>query len=249
MPYSAVRRAIRKRFATAHAYRHDIQVVDSCDPEITPTHTMVGEGVPDCPPLSMHLLFQSNLRHIRVFEEDAGGHDVDHWPSISFRHVRDRPRPEEGYQNGMDVDCCGCTTAVNSQGETVVGPDLIRQRPMAQPKTLVFEFWMESLNADLGFELLSLVSELFPAQGALEVTRKDGSKVSFDMLEDVPPFRSRGFDPTLENGDPGSRFYRWTSIYKVEAYTDNTLQGQWKQTVRSHCEDVNLLHTVGLLGE
>jgi hypothetical protein len=205
---------------------------------------MLGSGAPDCPPLSLYLNFQNNLRHIRVFEEDAGGHDVDHWPTISFRHVRDRPRPDEAYWNGKDIDCLGSTSATNYKGETVYGPDLIRERPQAQPKTLVFEFWMESLNLDLGFELLSLMTTLFPSQGALEVTRKDGSNVTFDMLEDVPPFRSRGFDPTLEGGDPGVRFYRWTSIYKVEAYEDNTLQGEWKQTVRSHCENVDLIDNV-----
>ena len=147
----------------------------------------------------------------------------------------------------MDEDCLGCASTTNSKGEVVTGPELIRRRPMAQPKDLVFEFWMESLEADLGFELLSLMTELFPALGTLETTRKDGSTAVLDMYEDVQPFRSRGFDPTLAGGDPGVRFYRWTSIYKVEAYADNTLQGEWKQTVTSHCEDVKLISEVGLI--
>lgn len=238
MPYSSVRRAIRKRFSTAHQFYRGVRVDDRCNPEIAPTAAMIGTQTPDCPPLSLYLNFQSKLQHVRVFEEDAGGHDVDHWPTISFRHVRDRPR-EETYFNAIDEDCLGCSTAINSRGEVVTGPALIRQRQMAQPKDLVFEFWMESLDADLGFELLSLMTELFPNKGSLETTRRDGSIAVLDMYEDVQPFRSRGFDPTLSGGDPGLRFYRWTSIYKVEAYSDNTLQGEWKQTVTSHCEDVN----------
>lgn len=249
MPYLAVKNAIRKRFATAHEFWHDIRIDDPCNTGNSPTYTPLDTEVPECPPLTWFLLFKGGFRDIRVFEEDAQGHDVDHWPNISFRHVRDRPRPEEAYWNGTDRDCLGCTTGVDSLGNIVKGPDLIRERRQAQPKSLIYEFWIESIDLHLGYRLLSMVTELFPSQGILEIQRNDGSRVHLDMLENVPPFRSRGFDPTLAGGDPGVRFYRWTAIYLVEAYADNTLQGKWRQTIRSHCEDATLLSEVGLISE
>ncbi len=240
MPYFGVESAIRKRFSEAGSLCPNTRVAESAFAEASRTVSQ----------LDIVLMGRQGPLSFPVFAEDPQGKDVDHWPSISFRHLRDRFRADEAYQTAIDRDCLGCVEVVNSRGEIVRGPDLVRERPAARPTSVIYEFWIESDNDTDGKRLLSFLKRLFPPRGALAVTRNDGSVANIDMLMTQDAFRSKGFDPTLDPGDVGTRWFRYSLIYDVEAYEDNTLDGEWKQTIVRPCSDLQLIvsEEINLIG-
>lgn len=242
MSVFSVDRAIRRRFAEANAHIPGLQVIENDPfPEFTNTTTLVSDGEGEvCGPVAwMYPRGGSRVERVLVFQENEKGHNVDIAHHISFQHVRNRWRSEEP-PVGFDRDCLGCTSAVNSAGETVYGPDLVRIRPSAEPESYYYDFHVQSRDYGIAEMLLATVRRMFPARGALEVTYLDGSQEFVDMLLTTNPFRSSSFDATLTPGDPGVRRYRWSMQYEVEGYDDNTLEGEWQQTIREPCAPVDL---------
>jgi hypothetical protein len=120
-------------------------------------------------------------------------------------------------------------------------------RPQAQPESLYYDFHVASRSYIFSEEMLAVVKEMFPARGDLTITFRDGSTHTVDMLRRTNAFRSSPFDATMTEDDPGVRLYRWTMQYEVESYEDNTLQGEFRPTIRSHgCPTLGFI-PVGLL--
>lgn len=242
----AVDRAIRRRFAEAYRTIPGLRTLDNDPfPERTNTSFLagIGEQNPHCQPLGLEMPRGSQeIERVWVFLENDDGHHHDIAHHVSFQNIRYRWREEEG-ATGRDCIGIGTTQTVNSQGEVVSGPDMIIERPQAQPESLYYDFHVVSRLYPFAQEILGVVLDLFPMHGHLDIEFRDGSIHPVDMIRRVNPFRSSTFDATLEPGDPGIRRYRWTVQYEVESYTDNTLQGVPRQTIKSTCapHEVDLL--------
>jgi len=229
----AVDRAIRRRFAEVYKHVPGLRVLEQDPfPELANTSFLIGggDGVA-CPPLALSYPTGGGMfERVIVFAENEEGHSHDIRHHVSFQNVRDGWRADEG-STGLSKECLGWKPATNYLGERVYVPDLVRVRPKAEPVSLFYDFHVVSSNCTLARILLDTTKGLFPRQGALEVTFRNGDSHTIDMLRRTEPYRSSPFDATLTPGDPGVRRYRWSMQYEVESYEDHSLQGEWKQTV------------------
>lgn len=239
----SVDQAIRARFANVYQVITGVRVENDPFPGKTSTGSTVGVGAGPgcCPPLRLFVPMGGELYPVIIFQETREGHHVDIHNTIEFQEVRTRFRNEEGI-TGSDVESLGLVKTQGANGEDVWGADLKLVRPQAIPESLYYDFHVESRDHDIAVALRDMVTTLFPPLGAIEVTRLNGCRVFFDVQRTTNPFRSSPFDATLSPGDPGVRKYRWTAQYEFEAYIDNTLQGELKQTITSRCvTPVNVL--------
>ncbi len=234
--FASVDAAIRARFANAYETIPGIRVEDDPFPGQTSTRSVVGVPVLGqcCEPLTLYTPMGGDIHPVVVFQETREGHHVDIENTIEFQAVRTRYRVEEG-SNGVDVETLGSTKTLNSKGEVVWGPNLKRIRPQAVPESIYYDFHIEARHIGIAGALLDMLTTLFPPQGAIDIVRLNGCVVTIDVIRTTNPFRSSTFDATLSPGDPGVRKYRWTAQYEFESYSDNTLQGEYKQTVTSRC--------------
>ena len=242
--------AIRARFANAHELLTGVRVEDDPFPSQTSTRTVVGTGQSGlcCPPVELFVPFGGQIHPVVVFQENREGHHVDIPNTIEFQAVRTRFRNEETI-TGVDIETLGSVKTQGIDGKDVWGPNLKRIRPQAIPESLYYDFHIETRNYRLSVSLLSMLTSLFPPLGNIEITRANGCVVFFDVIRTTNPFRSSPFDATLTPGDPGVRKYRWTAQYEFEAYTDNTLQGKYRQTITSRCvTPVSVLGSTEVVG-
>lgn len=234
--FASVDAAIRARFANAYEIMPGIRIEDDPFPGKTSTRTTV--GVPAlgvcCEPLVLYAPMGGELHPVIVFQETREGHHVDIENTIEFQAVRTRFRNEEGI-NGVDVETLGSIKTQDGAGNDVWGANLKRTRPQAIPESIYYDFHVEARHIGIAGALLEMVTTLFPPLGAIEIVRLNGCAVHIDVIRTTNPFRSSPFDATLSPGDPGVRKYRWTVQYEFESYSDNTLQGEYKQTVTSRC--------------
>lgn len=239
----SVDQAIRARFANVYQFIAGVRVEDDPFPGQTSTRSTVGVGFGPgcCPPLKLFTPMGGQLVPVLVLQETREGHSVDIHNTIEFQEVRTRFRNEEGI-NGTDIESLGFVQSRNAAGENVWGSDLKLVRPQAIPESLYYDFHTESRDHNISVALRDMVTTLFPPLGAIEITLLNGCRVFIDVIRTTNPFRSSAFDATMSPGDPGVRKYRWTSQYEFEAYIDNTLQGELKQTITSRCvTPVNVL--------
>ena len=234
--FASVDAAIRARFAHAYEAIPGIRVEDDPFPGQTSTRSIVGVPTPGvcCEPLTLYTPLGGEIHPVMVFQETSEGHHVDIENTIEFQAVRTRYRVEEG-ANGVDVETMGLIKTQDANGNDIWGPNLKRVRPQATPESIYYDFHVEARHIGIAYALLDMLTTLFPPQGAIDIVRLNGCVVTIDVIRTTNPFRSSTFDPTLSPGDPGVRKYRWTAQYEFESYTDNTLQGEFKQTVTSRC--------------
>lgn len=234
--FASVDRAIRSRFSRANEVITGVRIENDPFPEQTPTRTTLGAGggYGCCPPVKLYTPMGGKLHPVLVFRENREGHNVDIENTIEFQPVRTRFRNEEGI-NGVDVETLGWVKTQNSLGEDVWGPNLKLVRPKAIPESIYYDFHVEARHDWLAGSLLQMLTDLFPPLGEIEITRLNGCAVWIDVIRTTNPFRSSTFDATLTPGDAGVRKFRWTAQYEFESFSDNTLQGEFKQTVTSRC--------------
>lgn len=224
MPYASIERSILRRFEQYSADSHRTTASIPAGDEL---RFDASRGK------QLQMRVGERIIPVAVYEVDKGGQLADLWPAISFKMISESSRLEDYVHQGEMVETLD--TVFNHDVITSVersGPGMQRVAPEAEPINLTYEFRTWSMSDNEGKDLVRLVKALWPVRGALEYRQRDGSAVLIDVLRSTGPLWVGGTDPTLDEGDPGYRFFSWALTYTFEAYDDTTDRQVLRPTVR-----------------
>jgi hypothetical protein len=191
--------------------------------------------------IKMNDFSRTAFKQIPVFPESIQGEDYqDLWPVVTF-YWMDESFNSSTYLYADPIEypdpSAPTVTAYKRNGDIAAsGPTRIKSvaHPDAYDLTYVIRVWSKD-KIELRF-ICEAIKRLFPARGVLEVERWDGTKMALDMMsEGVDNFDVGGAE-VAETGEGEQTGYSRAFVYRVEAYSDNTIdtQSTWvEDTVQS----------------
>jgi hypothetical protein len=195
------------------------------------------------------------FRQVPVYAESIDGSDYQNlWPVVTF-YWMDENFNSSTYMYAdpiLIVDPSAPKVDVRNHLGQVIASGQTRVKYLSHPDPVDLIYAIRVWSKDL-VELRLIceaVKRLFPARGVLEVEQWNGQKVPYDMLQEGVDNFDVGGGEIAETGEGEQRGYSRAFVYRVEAYSDNTIdtQAMWvEDTVRNRI--LELANKQGVLAE